>query len=203
MRKLIVLGAMLAMMLVVAAPAVAQVGQGFSERRITSGKASPSTRISNTGDNVNICAPIQQVVNTGNVANEQGITAYESRLDDVDFEGSDITLEPSETVECTQTIEQAAAAGPGGEAKAGGAVATAGGAVAAAPAPAPAGGGGGPVATVVAPVLAPGGVAGVAARAGGGMLPSTGGPAGALILALGAGALLVGGGLMAYRKFMQ
>src|SRR5918912_1614566 len=162
MRKLIVLGAMLAMMLVVAAPAVAQVGQGFSERRITSGKASPSTRISNTGDNVNICAPIQQVVNTGNVANEQDITAYESRLDDVDFEGSDITLEPSETVECTQSIEQAAAAGPGGEAKAGGAVATAGGAVAAAPAPA--GGGGGPVATVVAPVLAPGGVAGGAAR---------------------------------------
>ena len=202
MRKLMVLGAMLAMMLVVAAPAVAQVGQGFSERRITSGKASPSTRISNTGDNVNICAPIQQVVNTGNVANEQGITAYESRLDDVDFEGSDITLEPSETVECTQSIEQAAAAGPGGEAKAGGAVATAGGALAAAPAPAPAGGGG-PVATVVAPVLAPGGVAGVAARAGGGMLPSTGGPAGALVLALGAGALLVGGGLMAYRRFMH
>src|ERR671932_2527365 len=166
MRKLIVLGAMLAMMLVVAAPAVAQVGQGFSERRITSGKASPSTRISNTGDNVNICAPIQQVVNTGNVANEQGITAYESRLDDVDFEGSDITLEPSETVECTQSIEQAAAAGPGGEAKAGGAVATAGGAVAAAPAPA--GGGGGPVATVVAPVLAPGGVAGGWAKGGGG-----------------------------------
>src|ERR687886_1817185 len=202
MRKLIVLGAMLAMMLVVAAPAVAQVGQGFSERRITSGKASPSTRISNTGDNANICAPIQQVVNTGNVANEQGITAYESRLDDVDFEGSDITLEPSETVECTQSIEQAAAAGPGGEAKAGGAVATAGGAVAAAPAPAPAGGGG-PVATVVAPVLAPGSVAGVAARAGGGMLPSTGGPAGALVLALGAGGLLVGGGLMAYRRVMH
>src|SRR5919202_5120922 len=156
MRKWIDLGAMLAMMLVVAAPAVAQVGQGFSERRITSGKASPSTRISNTGDNANICAPVQQVVNTGNVANEQGvIPVYGSRLDDLDFEGSDITLEPSETVECTQTIEQAAAAGPGGEAKAGGAVATAGGAVAA-PAPA-AGGGGGPAAAAIAPVLAPGG----------------------------------------------
>ena len=197
MRKLIVLGAMLAMMLVVAAPAVAQVGQGFSERRITSGKASPSTRISNTGDNANICAPVQQVVNTGNVANEQGITAYESRLDDVDFEGSDITLEPSETVECTQSIEQAAAAGPGGEAKAGGAVATAGGAVAAGPVAAAA-----PAAAPVVAAVAPAGPpAGVVARAGGGMLPSTGGPAGALILALGAGALLVGGGLMAYRRF--
>jgi LPXTG-motif cell wall-anchored protein len=194
MRKLMVLGAMLAMTLVVAAPAVAQVGQGFSERRITSGKASPSTRISNTGDNVNICAPVQQVVNTGNVANEQGVTAYESRLDDLDFEGSEITMEPSETAECTQTIEQAAAAGPGGEAKAGGAVASAGGAVAAAPA-----GGGGPVAA--APVVAAVAPAGVVARAGGGMLPSTGGPAGALILALGAGGLLVGGGLMAYRRF--
>ena len=203
MKKVVLVVAMLAVVVVAAVPAIAQVAQGFGESRVTSGKASPSTRISNTGDNVNICAPIQQVVNTGNVANEQGITAYESRLDDVDFEGSDITLEPSETVECTQSIEQAAAAGPGGEAKAGGAVATAGGAVAAAPAPAPAGGGGGPVATVVAPVLAPGGVAGVAARAGGGMLPSTGGPAGALVLALGAGALLVGGGLMASRRFTR
>ena len=87
----------------------APASQEFSERRITSGAANPVTRISNTGDNVNLCAPVQQVANTGNVANEQGVVLSGSEVDDVDFTGSSITIEPSETAECTQTIEQAAA----------------------------------------------------------------------------------------------
>ena len=194
--------AMLAMVLIAAAPALAQVGQGFSERRITSGKSSPSFSVSNKGNNVNLCPTAQQVGQTGNVANEQGVTAYQSRVDDVDFSGSELTVTPSVTAECTQTIEQAAAAGPkaeakagkaeakAGEAKAGGAEAKAGGAVAAA--------GGAPVAA-----MAGGGGGAPAAKAGGGMLPSTGGPASDLILALGAGALLVGGGLMASRRFTR
>jgi hypothetical protein len=47
--------------------------QEFSIRRISSGAANPTTRISNTGDNVNLSAPVQQTVNTGNVVNEQGV----------------------------------------------------------------------------------------------------------------------------------
>ena len=201
MRKLIVLGAMLVMVMVAAAPALAQVGQGFSERRITSGKSSPSFSVSNKGNNVNLCPTAQQIGQTGNVANEQGVTAYQSRVDDIDFSGSELTVTPSVTAECTQTIEQAAAAGPkaeakaggaeakAGEAKAGGAEAKAGGAVAAA--------GGAPVAAMA------GGGGAPAAKAGGGMLPSTGGTASDLILALGAGGLLVGGGLMASRRFTR
>jgi hypothetical protein len=105
----------------------APASQEFSERRITSGAANPTTRISNTGDNVNLCAPVQQIVNTGNVANEQGVVEDSSGFandgftsvdrfgflefgsDDLDFEGSNITIEPSATAECTQTIDQAAA----------------------------------------------------------------------------------------------
>jgi hypothetical protein len=105
----------------------APASQEFSERRITSGAANPTTRISNTGDNVNLCAPVQQVVNTGNVANEQGVVedssgfandgfTFDDRFgfrgfgnDDLDFEGSNITIEPSATAECTQTLDQAAA----------------------------------------------------------------------------------------------
>src|SRR5919202_3152751 len=67
----------------------APFGQEFSERRITSGAANPTTRITNSGNNVNLCAPVQQIANTGNVANEQGvlpigsgfIPAYGSRVD--------------------------------------------------------------------------------------------------------------------------
>src|SRR5919202_4509972 len=40
------------------------VSQEFSERRIQSGSASPSSSFSNSGDNVNACPTTQQVVNT-------------------------------------------------------------------------------------------------------------------------------------------
>jgi hypothetical protein len=87
------------------------VSQEFSERRIQSGSASPSSSFSNTGDNVNACPTTQQVVNTGNVANEQGVTQYNSAADDVDLTGSSITVDSSVSAGCTQSIDQAAAAG--------------------------------------------------------------------------------------------
>ena len=109
MRKLVLVLAMLAVVVVAAVPVLAQ-SQGFSERRITSGKASPSFSFSNKGDNVNGCPVAQQVANTGQVANEQGTVQFESKADDIGFSGSEETMTPSETAECTQTISQAAAA---------------------------------------------------------------------------------------------
>ena len=112
MKKLMLVVAMLAILAVAAAPVIAQgVGQEFSERRDTSGSASPKVAVSNTGDNVNLCPTVQQVANTGQVLNEQGVVQYFSTADDLDFTGSSITIEPSETASCTQTMEQAAAAG--------------------------------------------------------------------------------------------
>jgi len=119
-------------MVTMSAPVMAQdFGQEFSERRISSGAANPTTTIRNTGDNVNLCAPVQQVSNTGNVANEQGVVEGDNGFfptdnrfgffpvdnlvfgfgnGDIDLTGSEINIEPSATAECTQTIEQAAAA---------------------------------------------------------------------------------------------
>ena len=88
----------------------APASQEFSERRITSGPANPTFTVTNSGDNSNLCPTGQQVANTGNVANEQGVVLSGSEVDDVDFTGSNITIEPSATAECTQTLEQAAAA---------------------------------------------------------------------------------------------
>jgi hypothetical protein len=164
------------MVMVTAAPAVAQVGQGFSERRVTSGTASPKTEVSNKGNNVNLCTELLQAAQTGNVANEQGALQYQSKADDIDFSGSSVELTPAAAAECTQTIEQAAAAGPKAEAKAGKAEAKGG---------------------------APEAKAGKAeAKAGGAppkALPATGGFELAPLLGLGAGALLVAGGLLARR----
>ena len=115
-RKLMLLVAMLAIGIVAAAPALvsgaagAQVKEAFSESRVTSGKASPSVAVSSKGDNVDLCPSVQQVANTGEVANEQGALQYASKADDIDFTGSSLTITPSETAECTQTISQAAAA---------------------------------------------------------------------------------------------
>src|SRR5919199_5705806 len=110
MKKFMLVVAMLAIVLVAAVPALAQVSNEFSERRITSGKASPSFAFSNKGDNVNACPVAQQTANTGQVANEQGVVQFESKADDIEFAGSEETITPSETAECTQTISQAAAA---------------------------------------------------------------------------------------------
>ena len=92
-----------------AAPTCPPPTQGFSERRITSGRASPSTAISNAGNNVNLSPTDQQTANTGSVANEQGVVQSCSQAGDVDLSGSSLTLSPSTTSDSTQTIDQAAA----------------------------------------------------------------------------------------------
>ena len=161
--------AMLAVGLVVAAPAMAQVGQGFSESRDKSGTATPKVEVKNTGNNANLCAQLQQAVQTGQVLNEQGVAQYVSNADDIDLTGSEIGLTPSETAECTQQIQQSSAAGPKAEAKAGKAEAKTG-----------------------APEAKAGG-----AEAKAGALPATGGLDSLPLLGLGAGALLVAGGLLA------
>ncbi len=175
MRKLMLLWAMLAMVLVAAAPAVAQIGQEFEEEDVESGDVEPVVDISNKGDNVNLCPTVLQSANTGNVQNQQGVDQYQiPEVDDIEFEGSNITFETEVEGECVQTIEQAAAAA----------------APKAAPPP--------PPAPTPAPAPAP------TAQAGGGggakELPKTGGIADiAPLLGIGAGALLVAGGLIARR----
>ena len=110
MRKLMLLLAMVAVVLVAAAPAIAQVGQEFSEEDVESGDVEPVVEISNKGNNVNLCPTIHQSANSGNVQNEQGVVQYEVGVDDIEFEGSNITFETESAGECTQTIQQSAAA---------------------------------------------------------------------------------------------
>ena len=110
---------------------VGPADQEFSIRRITSGAANPTTNISNTGNNVNLCPTVQQTANTGNVANEQGFVPVGNGFidngfidngflfpvdnfgfdnGDIDFTGSQINIAPAVSGSCTQTIEQASAA---------------------------------------------------------------------------------------------
>ena len=191
MKKLMLLAAMLALVVVAASPAFAQtidVGEGdvtltnestVMDSIVSSCPASVTFGDENANGQVVVSGQNSTVVLTGNeneVEIEQALTQS--------------GFNPEVATECTQEIAQAAAAGEGkAEAKAGGAEAKAG---EAPKAEAKAGG-------------AEAKAGGAEAKAGGAApkaeakaeLPKTGG--GASLLALGAGALLVGGGLVARR----
>ena len=86
--------------------------QEFEIEEAESGDAAPSLEVSNTGDSVNQCVGALQSANTGNVQNIQGVNQVGGEeSDDIEFEGSSITISPELELACDQTIQQAAAAG--------------------------------------------------------------------------------------------
>ena len=111
MKKLMLLGALLAMLIVAAVPAIAQIGQE-SEQETESGEVDQSFEVSSTGDNSNQCVGIQGVANTGNAQNQTSLIQYGSEADDFEFDevGSTITTSPVNTATCDQQVNQAASA---------------------------------------------------------------------------------------------
>src|ERR687885_558232 len=106
-----VLAAMLALLLLAAVPAIAQIGFGAGQGIGDTGNVEANLTVSSTGDNSNQCVPAIQFGNTGNVQNAQGFLQYNSTADDIEFEGSSMTFSPTLTNTCNQTVQQAAAAG--------------------------------------------------------------------------------------------
>ena len=111
MKKLMIMAAMLALLLIVAIPAIAQVSEEFGQGIETTGAVTTNTNISSTGDNGSQCVAPLQFGNTGNVQNAQGFLQYGSTSDDIEFGGSSMTFTPTLTNTCSQTVQQAAAAG--------------------------------------------------------------------------------------------
>ncbi len=111
MKKLMLLAALLAMLVVAAVPAIAQIGME-GEQESESGEVDQSFTVTGEGDNSNQCAGIQGVANTGNAQNQNNLIQYASEADDFEFDevGSTITVSPANTTECTQQVNQAASA---------------------------------------------------------------------------------------------
>ena len=111
MKKLMLLAALLAMLIVAAVPAIAQIGQEF-EQETESGDVDQSFSVTSEGDNSNQCAGIQGVANTGNAQNQLDLIQYGSEADDFEFDevGSTITVSPENTTTCDQQVNQAASA---------------------------------------------------------------------------------------------
>jgi ABC-type oligopeptide transport system substrate-binding subunit len=111
MKKLMLLAALLAMLIVAAVPAIAQVSQGDFEQETETGEIEQSFEVVNTGDNSNQCAGIQGVANTGTNQNFQGILQYANEDPEVEIEeAGNFTISPESEVACEQAVNQAAAA---------------------------------------------------------------------------------------------
>jgi uncharacterized protein YxeA len=112
MKKMMMLVALLAMLVIAAIPAIAQVEQGF-EQETESGEVEQSFEISGSGDNGNQCANVNGTTNTGNLQTQTGSIQYASDIEEVEQEdiGSDLSVTGNSTAECTQEVNQAAAAG--------------------------------------------------------------------------------------------
>src|SRR5918997_2223408 len=111
LKKLMMLVATMAMGLLIAAPAIAQVGQE-GEQEGESGEVDQSFTVTGSGSNGNSCAPLQGSAQSGNSQNQIDVVQERSASDDFEFDedGSDITSSGSNSTECVQEVNQAASA---------------------------------------------------------------------------------------------
>ena len=177
MKKLIILVAMVALALTVAAPAVAQVLQE-SEQESESGGVDLAFEAANEADYASQCVPSLQFGASGNFQNVVGATQYDGDAGDIEPGGIESGISPEIAAECERTVQQSSAASgktappPPPPSKA-------------APPPPP------PKMEVKGEKME--------VKEEKKELPKTGGNSGASLLTLGAGALLIGGGLIARR----
>jgi hypothetical protein len=109
LKKLMMLAAILALLTLVAFPALAQVGQELGNEDET-GNVDLSFSVQSTGNNSNQCVNPLQFGNTGSNQNAQGFLQYNSTADDLEGSGSEFSFAPVEVAPCTQQVQQSSAA---------------------------------------------------------------------------------------------
>jgi hypothetical protein len=115
MKKLVLLGAVLAMVTLLAAPVIAQVGFEISDTENESGGIETENAFGIEGNNNNACLGQLQFGQTGNFTNQQGTLQYASPVDDLEFAGPEIEFAPENETGCEQAVQQAAAASSWGK----------------------------------------------------------------------------------------
>src|ERR671932_382874 len=104
------LAALLAMVVVAAVPAIAQVTQ-TNEQEADSGDATQNFNVTGGGDNSNACQGVQGIDNTGNATNNTSVLQYANDGSEVEVADSgDFTISPSSTTTCDSKVNQAASA---------------------------------------------------------------------------------------------
>jgi hypothetical protein len=109
LKKLMLLAALLAMVVVAAVPAIAQVGQE-NEQENESGDATQTFTVTGGGDNSNACQGIQGVDNTGSAVNNTSILQYASPGEIELEDNGNFAISPSSSTTCDSKVNQAASA---------------------------------------------------------------------------------------------
>jgi hypothetical protein len=109
MKKLMLIAAMLALVLVVAAPAIAQVTNAVGQESET-GDVTANFTATQSGNNSSQCVTPLQFGNTGSLQNGQAVLQYGSSSGDVEQEGSTFTFDPTLNATCSQQVQQSSAA---------------------------------------------------------------------------------------------
>ena len=113
MKKLMLMTALLAMVVIAAVPAIAQITQG-NEQEPESGDSSQTFTVTGGGDNSSSCQMIQGISNTGNAVQNAGVLQYASPGAGVGAGGGDFEISPEQNKAvpkvCDQQVNQAASA---------------------------------------------------------------------------------------------
>jgi len=110
MKKLILLGAVLAIVTLLAAPVIAHVAFEIGDTENESGEIETENSFEISGNNNNACLGTLQFGNTGNFTNQQGVLQYASEADDLEFGAGEFEFAPENETACEQEVQQAAAA---------------------------------------------------------------------------------------------
>src|SRR5215212_1608258 len=100
---------MMAVLALIAAPVLAQVGFEVGDTENESGGIGTSNELEIAGDNNNACLGTLQFGQTGNFTNQQGALQYASDADDLEFGAGELEFVPENSTECEQAVQQAAA----------------------------------------------------------------------------------------------
>jgi len=109
LRKLIMLAAILALALVAAVPAMAQLTSGI-EHESESADVALGFDVSNTGNYASQCTPTIQFGQTGNFENASSFVQYDGEADDFEPGGIEFSVAPEQSTDCSSTTQQSSAA---------------------------------------------------------------------------------------------
>ena len=109
MKRLMMVGAILALVVVAAVPAIAQLAGGVGQSS-ESGDTALGADVSNKGDYASQCTPVSQFGNTGNFDNASSFVQYDGELDDFEPGGIGVGFGGSNSVGCPSTVQQSSAA---------------------------------------------------------------------------------------------
>jgi hypothetical protein len=109
LKRVTMVGAILALVIVAAVPAIAQLASGVGQSP-ESGDVAVGFDVANEGDYASQCTPAIQEGNTGNFDNASSFVQYDGELGDFEPGGLEVGFGGSNSAACPSTIQQSSAA---------------------------------------------------------------------------------------------